>query len=1309
MTNSHGYVLEYPRIRVDHFEQAPVPLPASLLAHRRSIAQGDLGRPRSARGESFAPGQTHFDKPLLYLLTHIHTDHLKGLDRPGITAPIYCSHATKQLLLKYERQKTRIEKDRHGVQTKYIGVVRPYAHLRVTDNHANAISKVSGLQSSSLDLLHPLLYNVPTKVQYTPTSTVTLTLIESNHMFGGTMFLIQGAHGAVLHTGDMRAEPWWCEALTRNPFLSPYLCWSKSNQDSTASSDAQAENWADHIESLGSNTSSLLQADGSSSQSQTESHSQVDPLDRASEEQRSDTSAQGRTMREPRKSHLRLRNIYLDTELLLCNHKVPTKQQASLDMVTLMRMYPSHTVFFLNCWTWGYEDMLVVTAKAFGCKIHVDRFKYSMYKAARTEAPFLADIVTQDHTKTRFHACEKRNVCPSVQSLASRYSSTAADPVLAREALAAHSQMDSSSADAGQRWGPFRSQPEPLLVYVNPAQVAADRWPGMFDDTKRRLEAAQRHETAWPEALVVPMERHSTLPELQMFVGLFRPRTVSPNTILDPKGGLDYYLLHHLFGHLLAGTEDRRKLADQGLLMLGDKTWSFYEAQLARAREQAHARRGGTGADAGGSTEAVRAASASLNPSGQSESVGESIDADQLEQLSRLRGISFKGLMMQNMAGNLAAMLEIERWRRAAGIQEPPGDLESVIEDTLAETQTKTDASVSSAGYDADHSQLAETQVFPSRPTSQAHGRSGRRDEATLLGAAVLAACAARPAMALDEASHASPGAIPTSPEPAPASAPPPSTHAELLTPQTQDSQSSAAEEHPTELTEDLAIRYVNVLIHHFRVAFNRTNASHVQMWKSIRRTLPQEAQKVEEHWFRETGVLPPLWISQVVEEGKGPDDQAVEASESAVVQQEAVTNAFGDILASFVDMLAPSSPIYSDAELVSASSPHDQTVALQLILRHLAKLGFHDRILADSSLSMPHASDSHGSCLGAERHPAIWSSLAVPLTELATHLASEFQSLVTLITDPTATSLSMENANLSFQVTGVICSYRPLNAVVSRTAMQALLERVICIVEAAPRDMSSLPKAKRRLVALACAVLRAEELDQEVLAPLEGRLLALVHDEDGVLRRNLESFEQSESGLSTASQPPPHQEHSEACREAQEHRAESLEQEFEQVNESPDEESSLLVRPPRIAAFRTQPLATLEFKQPPVQPCAPTIEPNLTTTTTTAEEDPIITSQTEAADDTIESISLAAVLDQSQGASSATQEEDSTQSEESQMESLPPARAGERTRMVTRTSSLPSFLHARQKQGPRERSKRRLDPETEAGASRITRSRSRR
>ncbi len=240
---------------------------------------------------------------------------------------------------------------------------------------------------------------------------------------------------------------------------------------------------------------------------------------------------------------LSLRNIYLDTELLLCNQSVPTKQQASLDLVTLLRLYPPDTVFFSTPGLGDTKTCSIVTAKPSAARFTSTDSSTTCTKLLDPKPPFLADIVTLDGPKTRFHACEKRNVCEAVQCLASRYAEAAESSKGGRNRHCMPILKSTVAVmNARQRWGPVRAQPSPLLVYVNPGQIAADRWPSMFRDTKQRLEAAARNETAWPEALVVPIERHSTLPELQMFVGFFRPKTVSPNTNLDPKGGLDYYL-----------------------------------------------------------------------------------------------------------------------------------------------------------------------------------------------------------------------------------------------------------------------------------------------------------------------------------------------------------------------------------------------------------------------------------------------------------------------------------------------------------------------------------------------------------------------------------------------------------------------------------------------------------------------------------------------------------------------------------------------------------------------------------------------
>ncbi|SNX81943.1 uncharacterized protein MEPE_00648 [Melanopsichium pennsylvanicum] len=1325
MTNSHGYVLEYPRIRVDHFDQAHISLPASLLSHRRSISK--IVSPNT-ESLPFAQAQTHFDKPLLYLLTHIHTDHLKGLDRPGITAPIYCSAVTKKLLLKYERQNTRIQNHHHATHTNPIGVVRPYAHLRVTHDHATAKARLSGYHSTSLDLLHPLPYNTPTKVQYTPTSTVTLTLIESNHMFGGTMFLIQGAQGAVLHTGDMRAENWWCDALTRNPILSPYLCWSKSANHMTTKDQVDAHKWADHIDSLDSSSSSLPGAQ-ESSQSQNDSLSHHDSTTHSPHESSSYHS-------RPNRSQLRLRNIYLDTELLLCNQTVPTKQAACLDMITLMRLYPPSTIFFLNCWTWGYEDMLIYTAKAFGCKIHVDRFKYTMYKAARSEIPFLAHIVTKDGTSTRFHACEKRNVCAHVQKLASRYSA-AADSMLAKQVLAAHSQTDSSSPDPQTRWGPPRSQPEPMLVYINPGQVSADRWPNMLEDTKLRLQAAQRGETAYPEALVVPIERHSTLPELQKFVGLFRPKTVSPNTILDPKGGLDYYLLHHLFGHVLAGAEDTRKLADEGFLMLGDKTWSFYEAQLARAREQAQtnpALRGGDAAVAD-SNEAVHAASASLNHITQS--VGESIDAFQLEKLSKLRGISFKGLMMQNMAGNLAAMLEIERWRRVAGIDEQLEGLDMVIEDSMGSTQEgKADVSVRSIDYDADHSQLGETQALPlKRKTAGLHVNEAAKH----VRPASPQASSSVPPEDVDEALCAH----------APSCAPPPPPPLLLLQQQqkqrqrqsidavqTQDSQSSA-EEASTELTEHLASRYINVLIHHFNIPFHRSDASYISMWKTVRENMPEDAQKVEEHWFRETGVLPPLWNEESDrnvpphQSDFGSDhpvqQQRMKTVEAAAVEEDEKHMILGEIFSSFVDMLntIASSSNNHHVGLVPASTTQDRTVALQLILAHFSKLGFHNRMGAETSIDS--SGESHGSCLPHTSSAAIeWKALSVPLTALTLHLTTELQNISTKIKPShDAIETDTENATLALHLTGILLAHRPINTNIETSTVLTLLDSVISIVEAVPKDISTLSKKTRNWIVLASAILRAEELDEVILEPFEDRLLRLAQDSDGPLRM-MGSIPETETGLSASSQS--------ALSNLLQTRGTDEFDVMHGINErvmvDDEEASSLQIRAPRVAgeakSISLQSVGVQStLSQSPLSKHIPTLDcplprPTLQTTSEAEVEamgdtDSIMTSQKtndNLQGDTIESISAAAAFSEASQASSATQEEeeDETMSEESPLASLPVGkgidkignrdRQDERRNMV-KSISLPSFMLTDERMAL---SKRRIDTVEEDVSRRRTR-----
>ncbi|KIJ41706.1 hypothetical protein M422DRAFT_255324 [Sphaerobolus stellatus SS14] len=188
------------------------------------------------------------------------------------------------------------------------------------------------------DLLRPLPLNTPTELELSADVTVTLTLIDANHCPGAVMFLVEGPLGNILHTGDLRAETCFLETLTRNPCLQKY----------------------------------------------------IPPPVSFSYETLSDREKPLRT----------LDAIHLDTACLLVHHDILSKEEACEGLVKLMALFPPLTRFFVNCWTWGYEDILKAVGRAFNSKIHGDRYKYTIYMG--TSDPSLRCLLTKDPSSTQF-------------------------------------------------------------------------------------------------------------------------------------------------------------------------------------------------------------------------------------------------------------------------------------------------------------------------------------------------------------------------------------------------------------------------------------------------------------------------------------------------------------------------------------------------------------------------------------------------------------------------------------------------------------------------------------------------------------------------------------------------------------------------------------------------------------------------------------------------------------------------------------------------------------------------------------------
>ncbi|KAF9170874.1 hypothetical protein BGX20_008394 [Mortierella sp. AD010] len=109
----------------------------------------------------------------------------------------------------------------------------------------------------------------------------------------------------------------------------------------------------------------------------------------------------------------RIDRLYLDTTY--CHQEFqtfPNREFVVSDLITFINRRPRLAHYYIDAWTFGYEDIWIGLSKAFNTKIHVSRYFYELYKAIDDMiSPRILQYLTLDGTTARFHSCRLGPTC----------------------------------------------------------------------------------------------------------------------------------------------------------------------------------------------------------------------------------------------------------------------------------------------------------------------------------------------------------------------------------------------------------------------------------------------------------------------------------------------------------------------------------------------------------------------------------------------------------------------------------------------------------------------------------------------------------------------------------------------------------------------------------------------------------------------------------------------------------------------------------------------------------------------------------
>jgi hypothetical protein len=193
------------------------------------------------------------------------------------------------------------------------------------------------------------------------------------------MFLIAlpfSPYTTILHTGDLRADDGFMQEIIKNPWVQPYLrgypVKRKQFSGGTVMRDERLPPQHGFRNQIGLGEPIATQNTGPGICRQ-------------------------------------LERIYLDTSTLVGSCEMPSRADAIANLISIINQYPSDTIFHLNCWTFGYEEVLKALAKTYNTRIHLDRWQLQNYSLLYGD-PLLQELGTSSDD-VYFHACDGSRRC----------------------------------------------------------------------------------------------------------------------------------------------------------------------------------------------------------------------------------------------------------------------------------------------------------------------------------------------------------------------------------------------------------------------------------------------------------------------------------------------------------------------------------------------------------------------------------------------------------------------------------------------------------------------------------------------------------------------------------------------------------------------------------------------------------------------------------------------------------------------------------------------------------------------------------